>query len=412
MRNSKMNDPAMAADLRETDILKAAYKECNAPEDYCHCDYQLPLFPARDQKQTGRCWIEAGIGYIEYLTYKETGVLLPKLSSDYIAYHDLRLKIRLFLEHMDKTRDLPVDNALIAHFLEKPVQDAGQWAVFLSLIKKHGVMPAEFTGHSLHHENTHTLLAGLCQKLRYCAYRIREDNASVADMENEVYPLLDSCFGIPPESFEYEGLSHTPMSFFRKYVQNTVLSDEISFICVPSSERAFYTAYRNKWLYSNEETGSPVVHYNIPQDLFRTMAAEQLKEGIPVWIGADASKFASKEKGIFDTGMYDFETLFDTKLDLPKGDSILYHDSSISHAMLLWGVSCNDGVPDSWCVRNSFGTSVGQGGYAWMSGGWFERYVYQAVIKRDIASRFMDCDKVADAPVIMLEPWDAIGCLA
>lgn len=409
MKNSRTNNGDSHDELTflRTDIMAAARRDCQTPEDFCKCNVQLPIIPARNQKGTGRCWIEAGLGDIEYRVFQITGKLLPSLSSEYLAYHDLKRKVHLFLKQIEATKHLPIDNALCMHILKKPIQDAGQWSVFLELLNQVGVVPSQYMKNSVHHENTHILLAGLCQKLRYCACKIRDDSVPVSVLEDEADSMIDRCLGVPPTQFIFDGKLTTPTEFYQKNIACYLPMDDLSFICVPTTERPFFTTYLVKWLYSSTETGSPIQHYNVPPELFSTMIKAQLTEGMPVWIGADAAQFSDKNRGIFDTKMYAFEELFNTTLRLPKGKAMLYRDSMMSHAMLLWGVS-----DSGWCVRNSFGAEVGQNGYAWMSNEWFDQYVYQAIIRKTIASSFLDWNEIIRAPVQLLEPWDAIGCLA
>ena len=409
MKNLKTNNcaPHNGTTFLRTDIMRAARRNCQIPEDFCKCDVQLPVVPARDQKETGRCWLEAGLGDIEYRVFQITGKQLPSLSSEFLAYHDLKRKVHIFFKQIEATKHLPIDNALCAHILKKPIQDAGQWSVFLELLDQVGVMPSQCMKDSIHHENTHTLLAGLNQKLRYCACKIRDGFVPVSILEDEVYSMIDLCLGSPPNKFFFDGVLTTPKEFYQKNIACYLPMDDMSFICVPAAERPFFTTYQVKWLYSAAETGSTIRHFNVPAQLFSKMVKAQLTEGMPVWIGADAAQFSDKTRGIFDAEMYAFEELFNTTLQLPKGQAVIYHDSMMSHAMLMWGVS-----DSGWCVRNSFGSKIGQNGYAWMSNSWFERYVYQAIIRRSIASEFLDCNEILNVPVKLLEPWDAIGCLA
>ena len=39
-----------------------------------------------------------------------------------------------------------------------------------------------------------------------------------------------------------------------------------------------------------------------------------------------------------------------------------------------------------WKVENSWGTEPGEKGYFVMSSGWFDQYVYQVVVRRDLLS--------------------------
>ena len=67
----------------------------------------------------------------------------------------LRLKLSDFidtdLENIIKTRDEEYDSRLIMHLVKAPVQDGGQWDMFVNLIEKYGSVPKDVmpeTNHS------------------------------------------------------------------------------------------------------------------------------------------------------------------------------------------------------------------------------------------------------------------------
>ena len=175
------------------------------PGNYTGNTVQLGDIPSRDQGHTGRCWIESALSEIEYVYHMKTGDKIPPLSSAFIGYHDLRWKISIILRQIYNTRTLPTGDALITHWLRKPVQDAGQRAVFWELIEKYGILPESAVPVSKHTFDTHALISGLNQKLRYAAYRIRVESKLPEEFEPEIYELLDRCLGKMPDSFLYEG---------------------------------------------------------------------------------------------------------------------------------------------------------------------------------------------------------------
>ena len=142
------------------------------------------------------------------------------------------------------------------------------------------------------------------------------------------------------------------------------------------------------------------------------MVLAQLNAGYPVWIGVDAEHYSDKDRGIFDTDLYHYEETEGIPMELEKGQALPYCDSVITHALLLCGADVGDGRVRRWCVKNSFGDSVGQNGYAVMSPEWFDRYVYQVVIRKDIASTVLKKEISGTEPVSYLEAWDPLGCLA
>ena len=55
-------------------------------------------------------------------------------------------------------------------------------------------------------------------------------------------------------------------------------------------------------------------------DDLKAASFAQLKAGKVVWFGSDVGKFGEREKGIWDDGCFDFETLTGLDLDLSKED--------------------------------------------------------------------------------------------
>ena len=398
--------------IKDRSILEQAVKTIAVPDDYCNCSIQLGKTAVRNQMHSGRCWIESALDELEYKYFRDTGKRLPHLSAGFIQYYDLCLKVHIFLRQIFQTKDLPLDDPQVNYWITRPVQDAGQRKIFLELLEKYGVVPEDSMESSVNFENTSIMIAGLNQKLRLCAYQIRNEKKEIGLLEREVVGLLKRCLGQIPERIIFKGVSMTPVEFYQKYIKKYVSDHEVSFINCPVKERPYNQNYKVKWLYADKEKGSPVTYYNIPFDVFVSMAIRQLEMGIPVWVGIDAEHFSEKEKGIFDTDMFDFETLFDTQLELEKGEAILYKDSSMTHALLLYGVDIEDGDVKRWCVKNSFGSKIGQDGYAYMSAKWFRRYVYQIVICKEVAKKFYDLENIKNAPTTWLQTWDGLGCLA
>ena len=52
-------------------------------------------------------------------------------------------KANYFLENIIKSRDESYESRLITHLLKAPVQDGGQWDMFVNLINKYGAVPKD-----------------------------------------------------------------------------------------------------------------------------------------------------------------------------------------------------------------------------------------------------------------------------
>ena len=84
--------------------------------------------------------------------------------------------------------------------------------------------------------------------------------------------------------------------------------------------------------------------------------------------------------------------------------------SAMNHAMLIVGVDLVDGKPTRWKIENSWGKTGGLDGYYVMSDSWFEKFVYQAVVKKDLLTE-KEMAATKKEPT-HLPPWDPMGTLA
>lgn len=381
-------------------------------KNYISNTIQITGIPTRDQGKTGRCWLEAALSELEYLYYKKTGERLPKLSSVFLGYYDLKWKVHIFLMKIEKTRHLTIDDPLIDYWLKKPIQDAGQYSVFMELVKKHGVVPESVMSRTNYSFDTRTMISGINQKLRRESFLIREGSRSAEEAEKEIYLLIERCMGTMPDYFEYEGRELKPEFFFNEIIWPQISWEGISFVNCPTPYRPFGYSYKVKWLYSETEESSPIDYYNVDEILFTSMVIEQLRRGYPIWIGVDAEHHVDKDAGIFDLFTQRYTETENIEMELDKGSALLYRDSLMTHALLLCGVDMQNEKVTRWCAKNSFGEKTGQNGYAIMSPEWFGRYVYQAIIRKEIAAEFIKPDNYEKSRVRYLEAWDPFGCLA
>ncbi|GME95620.1 unnamed protein product [[Candida] boidinii] len=117
-----------------------------------------------------------------------------------------------------------------------------------------------------------------------------------------------------------------------------------------------------------------------------------------------------KKRGIMDIDLWDYKLIgYETKQS--KASRVLYHESLMTHAMLITAVHLDDdGKPIRWRVENSWGSKSGIDGYYIMTHDYFKEYVYQIVVeKNDIPqlSHLLD-----DKSPIVLPPYDPMGALA
>ena len=160
----------------------------------------------------------------------------------------------------------------------------------------------------------------------------------------------------------------------------------------------------------------PTKYLNIDSvETLKDVSVKMLRLGLPVWFGSCSSKGREKTEGVFDEDIFDYEALYGFRplsADMDKEARLLYHDSAMTHAMVIIGVDIDDvtGKPTKWKVENSWGAASGRKGIYLMTDRWFDENVYEVAAYKGVLDK-----KVLDAfeqPPITLPPWDPMGTLA
>jgi bleomycin hydrolase len=384
---------------------------------------------ATDQKASGRCWLFAGLNALRLDARRKMNLKKFELSEAYLMFWDKLEKANFFLESILETLDEPLDGRLMMWLLDHPMADGGQWDMFVSLVKKYGVVPKTFMPETFSSSASAVMNRMLTSKMRQDAASLRRmylDGAETEELREEkelmladLYRMLSIHLGQPPQRFNWQwrdqdGDFHrhgeiTPQEFFVEYV-GTDLDDLVCLISAPTEDKPYDRTYTVQYL-GNVVGGQAVRYLNVNMETFKRAACQSLVDGQSVWFGCDVGKLFNKERGILDTEVYDLDTLYGLSFKLDKAQRLIYGESQMTHAMVLTGVNLDeDGEPDRWRVENSWGRANGDKGFLVMSDDWFEEFVYEvAVSKRYLTSELLAA--LSAAPVV-LPPWDPMGSLA
>lgn len=203
----------------------------------------------------------------------------------------------------------------------------------------------------------------------------------------------------------------TPLEFAEKYI--TVELDD--YVCVvndprPTSEYGkTYTVDR----LGNVVGGTPVTYLNAPIDVLKTAVKETIVDGDPVWFGCDTNKQSSRDLGIWDAHLYDYEGAYSLDLTLDKANRLIYGDSLMTHAMVFVGVDVDDdGNARRFRVENSWGEDIADKGFFTMNFTWFDEYVFEIAIHKDRLPADLRAVVDAHEEPIVLPAWDPMGALA
>ena len=233
-----------------------------------------------------------------------------------------------------------------------------------------------------------------------------------------VHRVLCMHLGTPPETFDWQWTDKdrefhsdgelTPLEFAEKYV--TVPLDE--YVCLVHDPRETSPVGRTFTVdrLGNVVGGAPVVYLNVEVSLMKRLAMQAIVGGEPVWFGCDVAKMMRRDIGIWDAHLYDLAPIYDTTFDLDKSDRLLFHDTAMTHAMLFTGVDVRDDAPRRWRVENSWGDKDADQGFYTMNDSWFDEYVFEIAVRRDLLPAALHGAFEEDP--IVLPAWDPMGALA
>ncbi len=94
-----------------------------------------------NQKSSGRCWMFAGLNLFRVGAMKKMNLKNFEFSQNYTFFWDKLERANYFLERIIELVDRPVDDRHVAWLLSRPLDDGGQWNMFVNIVKKHGLVP-------------------------------------------------------------------------------------------------------------------------------------------------------------------------------------------------------------------------------------------------------------------------------
>ena len=414
--------------LSKTSIEDIVYSKDNFSKTNFAFSHTIKTLPVTNQKKSGRCWIFAALNVLREIIAKKLNLKEFELSQSYISLFDKLEKINYELEAIIDLIDKDYDDRTLCHILQNTISDGGQWDMFVSLVKKYGIVPKNVFDESFTSSDTAHMTKLIKVNLRKFAsfahemYEKEKNLDKIREEKNKllekIYDLMLDLYGIPPNNFDFEYLdkddnyhieqNYTPKTFFEKYIGNEI-DEYISLIHAPTKSKKYMTSYTIQYL-GNVVGGKTVKHLNLPMERIITLILSQLKDNEIVWFGADVSFYRNRTQGHWDDQNYDYETPFGLSFDYDKGECLDYGISAMNHAMCITGVDLKNDVPLKWKIENSWGSEKGYKGYYFMSDSWFRKYTYQAVVKRKYLTQ--DEQNSYDQDPVVLKPWDPMGSLA
>lgn len=400
-------------------------------------------FPITDQKFSGRCWIFAALNMLRIIaqTNWKNKMNIPDLefSENYLFFWDKLERyhrcLRYYLDILD-IKDKFKRTQYLIKLYDKPLEDGGQWNMIKELIKKYGIVPKDVmpdTFHSKNSEKMNKFLTSVLKQDFITLTKIRKEKSEIVNkvihkMLEKFYNYLIGFLGKPPTKFDWDfkvkdtkdtkgkGKSKelvktwknvTPLKFLDKTGFNP--DDWVSLVNDPRKEHPYNKKYEVKYLGNIYD--QHVGWINIDIKRMKDLVKKSIDMNRPVWFGSDVSAEYDMNTGIHDIDVYDFESFMDYKNTMTKEDKLRYYDSVPNHAMIIVGYHQDDDKIKRWKIENSWSSKNDNNGYQLMTDDWFDMYVYQVVVHKDLLNS-KELKALRDKTPVLLEPWDPLGTLA
>tara|TARA_Y100000589_G_scaffold155034_1_gene147608 strand:+ start:228 stop:1571 length:1344 start_codon:yes stop_codon:yes gene_type:complete len=386
--------------------------------------------PATNQKSSGRCWGFAGLNLFRVYLGRKHNLKNFEFSQSYFMFWDKLEKANYFLESIIETASEKSNSRIVSHLLSYPLEDGGQWDMWVNLINKYGVLPQSEMSESFSTSQSSQMNKMISNKLREYASELRksfkngESLDKIREMKNkmidEVFKMLSMHIGTPPQKFDWQVRNKdkkflrfknlTPQSFFNEHV-GLKLDDYVCLINCPMDDKEYNKVYTVEHL-GNVVEGRKIRYLNVTSKEMKDASIKSIKEDNPVWFGCDVGKYFHRNLGVMDTNLFDYNSFYGSEFKMDKSQRLEYGQSMMTHAMLFTGVDLDEnGHPLKWRVENSWGKKGGNKGYHIMTDDWFDEYNYEVVVHKDFISK--ELNEIFDnQEAIPLKPWDPMGALA
>ena len=397
----------------------------NAPHSFSTV---LDDWSVTNQSRTGRCWMFAGLNLCRADTRNVLNLKNFEFSQNFLMFWDKLERANFILEAIIETADRPLDDRTVAWLLQRPIQDGGQWSMFTGLVSKYGVAPKTAMPETQSSENSARMNANLNYQMRQSAKEIRDAYAAESGPEElrskknqglkTIYQMLSIHLGTPPQVFDWQWKDKdneftrtgplTPLEFADKFL-TTPLDDYVCLVHDPRESSPMGRTFTVDYL-GNIVDGPRVKYLNVDIELIKSITMRMLQDGKPVWMGCDTGKQMHRDLGLWDSDLFDYDSVYGADFSLDKASRLEFHQTSMTHAMMFTGVDVVDGRPRRWRVENSWADKVGDKGFCLMNDSWFAEYMFEIAAPKSYLPE--DLQQALDLEPIVLPPWDPMGSLA
>jgi bleomycin hydrolase len=370
-----------------------------------------------DQKASGRCWLFAGLNVMRPMVIHDLGLDEFEFSAAYLLFWDKMEKSNLYLEQVIELRNADRLDREWQLINDTIVGDGGWWNYVTSLVEKYGVVPVSAMPETNSSENTRTMNAVLERLLVSRAAGILKANEAGSDLKElrkmkaktmaAVYRFLALNLGEPPTEFEWrfeykkkddpdtknkkslpkvlqENLSelkkYTPQTFYTEFV-GIDLSQFVTLYHDPALDQGHHYCFSR----ARNMAGEPEMDFvNTDIKTMKEIGVKSVIANQPMWFAVNMGPDQSREHGLMEKKLFDYESLFGIDMPLSKADRSRFNVGASNHAMVLMGVDLHEGQPRKWLVENSWGGDKGNEGTWTLYDSWFDEHVYTVTVHKDL----------------------------
>lgn len=366
---------------------------------------ELPESKRYDQQDSWRCWIYGGLNLIKHDIAKNLNVNVMdlELSNNHIAFFDKLEKSNNAYENIINAEDTSFDYLHKENIIKDSVSEGGYWEWFVAIINKYGIVPYSYYPNaveSTNYEKVEYLYTEKVKKDIIELLNLKKNGTGINSLREEKnkflqenYILLCKILGEPLTEFNYEYKDKngeykrienlTPIEFKNRFL-DLELENFVTIANMPMYNKEYYKVYRKKYA-GNIYKNSYVKYINLPIEDLKELTIKQLKDNIPVYMGAHILKFRDKKSGILDTRLYNYEDTLNLNT-LSKEEALNLYDISMHHVMTFTGVNLINDKPQRWKIEDSYGNKEKVNGYYVMNDNFFDEFVLSVVIDRKYLS--------------------------
>ena len=384
-----------------------------------------------NQKNSGRCWMFAGLNVIRNKFIKDYNLKNSfQFSQNYLFFWDKLERMNYIINLVEKLyRNGEEKNSRkIENILGTFIEDGGTWSMLTNLIKKYGLVPDITFPETYHSNSTDDINTLLKKKIKEYTRDIYNESLDKKKAIKNIYILLVKFFGRPPNSFDWEYIDKkdkyqikkdlSPEKFM-KLVKND-LCDYVYLINDPRNE--YGCNYSVEYL-NNMEEGNKIKYLNVDMETMKNLVKKSIDKNEGVYFACDVGKYLLGKNNIMDPEIYKMNEILDIDFDLTKKERLMYYDTQPTHAMVITGYNKKEDKINRWQIENSWGeetTNIENAkkestneykGYYSMTDKWMDEYVFEVGINKKYVTN--EIKKKWNENIKHVYPlWDPFGSLA